>query len=123
MKIRGIRRSVLDLLLQLGADNHPQEFGALLREQDGIIEELDLLPGTIGRDDSVSLLLHMMPIDIHLAGSAHSHPNGVLRPSNADLSFFPRAGRYHFIIGYPYNKDNWRCFSASGEPLQMDVID
>jgi proteasome lid subunit RPN8/RPN11 len=122
MNIRGIRQSLISLLLEMGRESHPNEFVGLIREQDGIMEELNLLPGTIGRGDSASLLYDMMPLDTHLAGSAHSHPNGVLRPSNADISFFPRTGRYHLIIGFPYGKSDWRCFTADGEPFSMDVI-
>jgi proteasome lid subunit RPN8/RPN11 len=122
MNIRGIRQSLISLLLEMGRENHPNEFVGLIREQDGIMEELNLLPGTIGRGDSASLLYDMMPLDTHMAGSAHSHPNGVLRPSDADINFFPRTGRYHLIIGFPYRKDDWRCFTADGEPCTMDVI-
>jgi len=122
MNIRGIRQDLLSLLLQMGRENHPNEFAGIIREQDGIMEELNLLPGTIGREDSASVFYDMMPLDTHVAGSAHSHPNGVILPSDADLSFFPRTGRYHLIIGYPYRKNNWRCFTASGEPHDLEVI-
>jgi len=122
MKIRGIRRDLLDLLLELGRENHPREFAGVLREEDGIISEFALLPGTVTGDESATLFLDMMPLDTHLAGSAHSHPNGVLLPSPADLSFFPRTGRYHLIVGYPYDRENWRCFRADGSPLVMEVI-
>ena len=74
----------------MGHESHPNEFVGLIREQDGIMEEFNMLPGTIGRENSASLLYDMMPLDTHLAGSAHSHPNGVLRPSDADVRFFPR---------------------------------
>ncbi|AGB03882.1 Mov34/MPN/PAD-1 family protein [Methanoregula formicica] len=122
MNIRGIRQDLLSLLLQMGRENHPNEFAGIIREQDGIMEELNLLPGTIGREDSASVFYDMMPLDTHVAGSAHSHPNGVILPSDADLSFFPRTGRYHLIIGYPYRKNNWRCFTANGEPHDLEVI-
>ena len=122
MNIRGIRQELLILLLELGRNSHPNEFVALLRERDGIIEELDMLPGTITGEDSASLLFDMMPLDTHLAGSAHSHPNGVIRPSNADVKFFPRSGRYHLIIGYPYRESDWKCFTADGNPHNMEVI-
>jgi proteasome lid subunit RPN8/RPN11 len=122
MKIRGIRRSLLALLLEIGRENHPNEFVALLREKDGIIHELDLLPGTVGGEDSASLALDMMPLDTHVAGSAHSHPNGVLMPSDADIRFFPRTGRYHLIIGFPYEGGNWRCFTSDGSSAVLEVI-
>ena len=122
MKIRGIRQDLLRLLLQMGRENHPNEFAGVIREWDGVMEELNLLPGTIGREDSASLFYDMMPLDTHVAGSAHSHPNGVIIPSDADLSFFPRTGRYHLIIGHPYRKNDWRCFTADGQPCDMEVI-
>lgn len=122
MKIRGIKQEILTLLLQLGRESHPNEFVALLTEQDGIIGEMNLLPGTITGSSSASLFVDMMPLDTHRAGSAHSHPNGVLRPSDADVSFFPKTGRYHFIIGYPYRERDWQCFTAEGTPTEMQVI-
>jgi proteasome lid subunit RPN8/RPN11 len=122
MKIRGIRKELISLLLEMGRESHPNEFVGVLRERDGILDEINLLPGTIGREDSASLFYDMMPLDTHVSGSAHSHPNGVLRPSLADVNFFPRTGRYHLIIGYPYGEDNWKCFTADGEPFDMDVI-
>jgi len=122
MKILGIRQDLLSLLLQMGRENHPNEFAGVIRESDGVMEELNLLPGTIGREDSASLFYDMMPLDTHVAGSAHSHPNGVIMPSDADLSFFPRTGRYHLIIGYPYRKNDWRCFTADGQPFDLEVI-
>jgi len=122
MKILGIRQDLLSLLLQMGRENHPNEFAGVIRESNGVMEELNLLPGTIGREDSASLFYDMMPLDTHVAGSAHSHPNGVIMPSDADLSFFPRTGRYHLIIGYPYRKNDWRCFTADGQPYNLEVI-
>jgi proteasome lid subunit RPN8/RPN11 len=122
MKIRGIRQDLLSLLLEMGRENHPNEFAGVIRERDGVMDELNLLPGTIGREDSASIFYDMMPLDTHVAGSAHSHPNGVIRPSDADLTFFPRTGRYHLIIGYPYRKNDWRCFSADGNPCDLEVL-
>ena len=122
MKIRGISRDLLELLLKVGSDRHPYEFAGILREKDGIIDEFNLLPGTVSSESSASLFLDMMPLDTHVAGSAHSHPNGALQPSDADLNFFPRVGRFHLIIGYPYTEESWRCFSANGDPAEMEVI-
>jgi len=46
----------------------------------------------------------------------------VLRPSDADMHFFPRAGRFHLIIGYPYRRSDWQCFTADGVPCTIEVI-
>lgn len=122
MKIRGIRQDVISLLLQLGRESHPNEFVALLRERDGIVDEVNLLPGTVAGGDSASLFYDMMPLDTHVAGSAHSHPRGAIRPSDADLRFFPRTGKYHLIIGYPYESGDWRCFTADGASYDLEVV-
>ena len=122
MKIHGIRHELLLLLLELGRNSHPNEFVALLRERDGIIEEMNMLPGTTAGKNSASLFFDMMPLDTHLAGSAHSHPNGVLSPSDADVNFFPRSGGYHFIISHPYHESDWKCFAADGKPQSIEVI-
>jgi hypothetical protein len=41
---------------------------ALLREKNGIIEELNMVPGTITGENSASVFFDMMPLDTHLAG-------------------------------------------------------
>jgi len=122
MTIRGIRRETLDLLLQMGRDAHPREFIAVLTGRDGLIDEVNLLPGTVLGEDSARIFYDMMPLSTNVAGSCHSHPNGVLRPSSADILFFPRTGRYHLIIGYPYGEQNWRCFTSDGRQYPMEVV-
>jgi proteasome lid subunit RPN8/RPN11 len=123
MKVRGIRAGVVQVLLEMGLRAHPHEFASLLREENGVIHEVDLLPGTLGGEHHATMHLDMMPLDTHVAGSAHSHPNGLLRPSSADLAFFSRAGRYHIIVGYPYHQENWRCFLTDGRPYVLEVME
>jgi hypothetical protein len=69
MNIRGIRQELLSLLLEMGRNNHPNEFVTLLREREGIIEEMNMLPGTVAGEDSASLLFDMMPLDITLSSA------------------------------------------------------
>ncbi|MEI6292144.1 MAG: Mov34/MPN/PAD-1 family protein [Methanomicrobiales archaeon] len=122
MKIRGVRLELLDLMCQVANANHPNEFVGVVLEEDGIISELNLLPGTTSGEGHANLHYDMMPLDPHVAGSAHSHPNGALQPSDADLRFFPSIGRYHFIIGSPYTRSDWRCYHADGTPATIEVI-
>lgn len=122
VQIRGIREDLLHLLLKVGEAQHPREFLALLLEKEGIIEEMELAPGTISGEASAAFSPFMMPLSTHVAGSAHSHPNGVLSPSKADLNFFPQVGKYHLIIGYPYTYQDWRCYTADGRPYRLEVI-
>jgi proteasome lid subunit RPN8/RPN11 len=122
MRQPGISRDLLDLLLKIGKSQHPLEFLAILRDHNGILDELELVPGTISGEESASFSPHMLPLRTGLTGSAHSHPNGVLEPSNADLRFFPAVGRFHIIVGAPYGADNWRCYTAGGQPCTLEVI-
>jgi proteasome lid subunit RPN8/RPN11 len=55
MKIHGIKKDILSLLLHMAEDSHPNEFVALLLERDGFIDEVNMLPGTVVREDSASL--------------------------------------------------------------------
>ena len=122
MAVNGTRKDLLSTLLALGKSQHPNEFIAILREEEGIIEEFDLAPGTRVNEFSASFSHDMMPLDTHVAGSAHSHPNGVLVPSDADLRFFGSVGRYHIIVGPPYTEDDWRCFYPDGTPASLEVV-
>lgn len=122
MKVRAINRETLDLLLEMGRASHPNEFAALLSENDGAIDEISLIPGTIGGSASASLPFDMVPLHFGIAGSAHSHPNGVIRPSDADIRFFAVSGSCHIIVGYPYGPDDWRCFYPDGNQCDIEVI-
>jgi proteasome lid subunit RPN8/RPN11 len=122
MKIRGLKGDLLDLLLEIGNARHPYEFAGLLLESDGVIDELNLLPGTVSGEASANLFLDMMPLSTHVAGSVHSHPSGNIRPSDADISFFSRSGRYHIIVGYPYTRENWQGYRVDGTPYTLEVI-
>ena len=122
MNIKGIAADTLALLLNMGRESHPNEFAALLEPENGIIQDVDIIPGTIGGSESASVLFEMIPINLGHIGSAHSHPNGVIRPSEADLGFFSRAGSYHIIVGYPYEQDCWGCFRSDGSRIDLPVI-
>lgn len=122
MKIRGISADTLALLLTMGKESHPREFAALLSAEDGVIHDVDIIPGTIGGSSSASVLFEMIPLNMGHIGSAHSHPSGAVRPSEADIAFFSRTGSCHIIVGYPYELDNWRCFRSDGTSIDLEVI-
>jgi proteasome lid subunit RPN8/RPN11 len=122
MTIKGISYDTLALLLNMGHESHPREFAALLGSEEGIIRNVDIIPGTIGGSSSASVLFDMIPLNLGHIGSAHSHPNGVIRPSEADIKFFPRTGSCHIIVGYPYEEDCWGCFHADGTRRELTVI-
>ncbi|EHQ35001.1 metalloprotein [Methanoplanus limicola] len=117
-----IKMELIKTLLALGKSQHPDEFLALLKVNNGVIDEFELAPGTITGRTSASFSQYMLPLSTNNAGSAHSHPSGALRPSDADLRFFPASGRWHIIVGPPYDLTSWRCFRADGRIAEPEVI-
>lgn len=123
MKIRAIRCDTLSTLLEMAKSQHPLEFVALLEAEDGILSGITLLPGTRLDESSASIITDMIPLGMTFSGSAHSHPNGVIYPSDADIGFFPRFGDCHLIIGYPYESGDWLAFSRDGSPRDLEVVE
>jgi len=122
-KIRGIARETLDFILNASRSSHPDEFAGLLEEEDGVIANVILLPGTISSSMGARIHLDMMPLHIHAVGSVHSHPTPDNLPSRADLAFFSKKGDYHIIVGYPYDENSWACYNARGEKQNLPVVD
>jgi len=127
----GIADDALQLALQASEDAHPNEYMGQLRGQDArkvgldrdgtVITDVLLAPGTKTNPTSAEFNPSYMPNDLDSVGSVHSHPNGVLRPSDADLATFSR-GRIHIIVGAPYRRSDWRAFDREGEPVDLDVV-
>jgi len=117
-----IRRKTLEMLLESSKSSYPNEFGALMRAEEGEITELILLPGTISGNTSALFQLHMRPIDFSIVGSAHSHPVGDYSPSEADLDFFRRSGNVHIIVRFPYTINDWAAYDVGGNRIELDVV-
>jgi len=122
-RARAIKRETIEMILEASRDVHPNEFGAILRAEEGVITEIMLLPGTISGSRSAIFQLHMLPIDFTVVGTVHSHPSGAISPSGADMAFFQKFGYIHIITGVPFNKDSWRAFDLYGEPISLEVVD
>ncbi|MBX0294708.1 Mov34/MPN/PAD-1 family protein [Haloarcula nitratireducens] len=130
--IVGIARSALDFARAASEESHPNEYMGLLRgddaekvglDEDGtVLTDVLVIPGTESNPVSATVKTTMVPNDMRAAGSIHSHPNGVLKPSDADLQTFGR-GDVHIIVGYPYGPDDWRAFDSEGEPVELPVLD
>ena len=128
----GIAAETLSFVLDAAADTHPNEYMGLLRgeeasdlglDADGLVAtDVLVIPGTESNSVSATVRTSMVPNDRKTVGSVHSHPNGVLRPSDADLAAFGR-GRLHLILGHPYRRSDWRAFDRDGRPRSLDVYD
>jgi proteasome lid subunit RPN8/RPN11 len=122
-KLKGIDRSLLEMINEAARDSLPNEFVALLRAEDGVIQELILLPGTLQGEDSAQIMLNMMPIDYTVVGTVHSHPGHSNRPSNQDLSFFRHYGGVHIITCLPFDEKSWRSYDSQGGRRILPIVD
>ncbi|MBV0901789.1 Mov34/MPN/PAD-1 family protein [Haloarcula salina] len=130
--ILGIAESALEFALAASEESHPNEYMGLLRgddasklglDEDGtVLTDVLVIPGTQSNPVSATVKTSMVPNDMRAAGSIHSHPNGVLKPSDADLATFGR-GDVHIIVGYPYGRDDWQAFDNDGNEVELPVLD
>jgi proteasome lid subunit RPN8/RPN11 len=131
-ELLGIAAETMEFVRQASRDAHPNEYMAFfegtrasdlgLDRRGTVITDVLVIPGTDSDPYSATVNENMIPTGGKAVGSVHSHPNGVLRPSDADLRTF-HAGKVHVIVGYPYGPDDWQAFDTDGEPTELDVID
>ena len=128
----GIAAETLAFALDAAADTYPNEYMGLLRgepaadlglDRDGtVITEVLVIPATTSSPVAASMRSDLVPNDHRSLGSVHSHPSGVIRPSDTDLASFGK-GRVHIIMGAPFGPDDWRAFDREGAPTELPVID
>ncbi len=117
-----ITSNILQMIFAASRDSHPKEFACVLRAEGDTITEILLVPGTLSGDRSAILRLHMLPIDLSVVGTAHSHPTPNATPSGADLALFSRYGPIHIIVGEPYTMNTWKAFDRDGNVVKLKVI-
>ena len=132
--VLGIAEKTLDFAREAATDAHPNEYLGILQateaseldgmeDRDGVvITDILVIPGTKSGPTSATMRRHLVPNDNRTVGSVHSHPNGVLRPSDEDRATFG-AGTVHIILGAPYGPDDWRAFDSDGERRSLSVVD
>lgn len=119
---RTITRRALASALASGRSCYPNEFGGVLRaDPPGVISEILLVPGTTAGRGHANFQLYMLPADLTVVGTVHSHPSGALHPSAADLRLFRSWGRRHIIVGTPFGPGSWRAYDGNGEETHLDV--
>ena len=118
----GVDVDLIDGLNEAARSTYPDEFLCMLREEDGIITEMVILPGTVFGDSHSFLNQWMAPVDYSIAGTAHSHPGFSNEASDADLDFFSNMGGVHLITCLPYDRRSWRAYNSRGETIDLPVI-
>ncbi len=117
-----IRRKTLRMILEASRDSYPNEFGAILRAEGGVIHEILLVPGTIGGKRHAIFQLHNLPPDFSVVGTVHSHPSGVFQPSEEDLHLFSKFGGVHIVTGHPFDETTWSAWDLAGRPVKLEVV-
>lgn len=130
--VLGIAEGALSFARSAAEDTHPDEYMGLLRGEDArdlgldrdgtVVTDVLIIPGTTSSPVSATVRSDMIPTGARSVGSLHSHPNGVLRPSEQDIQTFGN-GSVHIILGAPYSPDDWRAFDRTGDPRELDVLD
>ena len=131
-ELLGIARETLEFVLEASEETHPNEYMGFLRADDArkldldrdgqVITDVLVIPGTESSPTSATVRTNMKPNDMRSVGSVHSHPNGALRPSDADLATFGQ-GKVHIIVGAPYGWGDWKAFDNDGTQTTLDVLD
>jgi proteasome lid subunit RPN8/RPN11 len=119
-----ISRRALTSALASARSSYPNEFGGVLRaDPPGVIGELLMLPGTTAGRRHANFQLYMLPADLTVVGTVHSHPSGALHPSDADLRLFRSWGRRHLILGAPFESWSWRAYDGNGNETSLSVVE
>jgi proteasome lid subunit RPN8/RPN11 len=115
------KKDLLEALCEAAKSTYPDEFIALLsvKKDKELVEEFVAVPATFGKNFS-SYRLDLLPIDLSIAGTIHSHPSRNANPSNADLHAFAR-GKVNLIIPFPFEVQGIKAFDNSGKPVELVI--
>ena len=119
-KVWGIDTDVLEMVNEASRESYPNEFVAALRAGQGVLPAALQLPGC---DSPAFMQLHMLPIDLSVVGTVHSHPGPSNRPSDEDLHLFGNFGSTHIITCLPYDMRSWQAYDQGGRPIKLEIVD
>ncbi|MCQ2052809.1 MAG: Mov34/MPN/PAD-1 family protein [archaeon] len=121
--IRAVDIDFIDSFNESAKACYPNEFTCMVRQENGVINEMILLPGTLYGDSHSSFSEWMSPIDFSIAGTAHSHPGYSNKASDEDILLFANMGGIHFITCQPYDRNSWKAYDSKGEEVVLETID
>ena len=117
-----IKKELIDGILGLCKNQHPNEILGFLRVQNSIATEYILLPGALTNEKSGVFFPGRIPSDPSLQGTVHSHPRGNPYPSQVDLETVFMTKQFHFISAYPYTYASTKCFDQKGNEMNYKII-
>jgi proteasome lid subunit RPN8/RPN11 len=120
-----IDRSVIDSILTYAKIQYPREGILLLRgkvdKNEILVDEVVIPPLAVHGHGYSQFPLHMLPMDLSVMGTAHSHPSGVLRPSVGDLNHF--YSRILIITAYPYDSEQQiAVYDREGNTVKYEIV-
>jgi proteasome lid subunit RPN8/RPN11 len=120
-----IDRSVIDSILTYAKIQYPREGILLLRgkvdKNEILVDEVVIPPLAVHGHGYSQFPLHMLPMDLSIMGTAHSHPSGVLRPSVGDLNHF--YSRILVIMAYPYESEQQiSVYDREGNTVKYEIV-
>ncbi|HJJ30833.1 MAG TPA: Mov34/MPN/PAD-1 family protein [Methanocorpusculum sp.] len=121
-KVHAIEHDLLVQLLEMGKSSVPNEYMVLLSAENGVINMTYQLPGSGAGEDASYILMDMKPLGMSYVGTAHSHPGGVIMPSDTDYATFAETGQVHIIVGEPFDEYSWRAFNRDGKQIKLDIV-
>ena len=120
-----IKKEVVESILIDAKNAYPREGILLLRgkaRKDHILINDSITPFLPSHGLNFSSFpIYMLPLDLTVMGTAHSHPSGNVSPSVGDLNHF--YGRIMAITAYPYASEKDIVFyDKDGKILKFEVI-
>ena len=122
MKVHAIDINLIDGINESARSVYPDECLCAMSEEDGVINEMVMLPGTVFGDEHSFLNMWMAPANCRIVGTAHSHPDYCNEASDADLDLFRNMGGYHLITCMPYDRTSWRLYNSLGEVVELEIV-
>jgi proteasome lid subunit RPN8/RPN11 len=124
-KTVAIQRAVTDSILSYANTLHPKEAILLLNGRIDknriLVSDTQIPPLAIHAETYSSFPLHMLPLDLSIIGTMHSHPSGTFYPSTTDMNKF--YGKIMIIVAYPYeSEEDFAVFNREGKRLKYEVI-
>jgi proteasome lid subunit RPN8/RPN11 len=118
-----IKKSLLEDIIQSSKNYLPDEFLCFLggNTQKQEIIEIIFLPNQ-SDESSTSINMNAFPSDATIIGSAHSHPNSSILPSNADKKFFKRF-KINIIIGLNKFETRIGFYNEKTNKIEVKIID
>jgi len=110
-----LSKELFKTLRELTISAVPNEVGGVILGKE-VGKDFVLFPAEFSRH-YVKMNLFNIPIYTDILGTFHSHPNGIVRPSAADLKMFRKMGNFHLIFG----PNNFKCYDNSGKEVELII--